>query len=144
MHEGGLHGIAVVVAHQMEHPVRHQQIQLEGPWYAEATRLPCRSRRRDHDLTDHPSWRPRDLQGEGQHIRAAGYPAIRPVQPPDGVIVHDRHFHLAPRPSHRRQHTLPGAREAPAVNGNSILAILDVDRHQDNAVGSRGLVSWAS
>ena len=42
MHEGGFHGIAIVVAHEMQHAVRHEEGQLQDAGHPQPAGVPRR------------------------------------------------------------------------------------------------------
>ena len=144
MHEDGFNGIAVVVAHEVQHAVRRQERHLQGARDAQPAGVSRRGVGGDDNLPDERSRRPRGLHGKGQHVGAARDAAMGAVEPADLGIADHSDFHGSPRSAQPGQRALRGAGQAGAVEANARLAIVDEDGHQDGADAPRGAASCAS
>jgi hypothetical protein len=130
VHQVGLHGIAIVVAHEMKGTVRDQQIELERQRHAEPARLSQRGVGGDDDLPDELTGRVRRLQREGQHVRPPADPAIARVHAPDLGVVHHRDLDGAGRPPDGDQRAHGGPGQTGNGDRDATLAVVDGRRHQ--------------
>ena len=133
MHEVGLHGIAVVPAHEVQRTVRREQLELEGERHAKPARLSRGGLGGDHELPDEPARLAGGLERQREHVGAPADAAPVRVQRAHLRVVHHRHLHHPGRPPHRRQGAVHGAGETQARHGNAALALLDRRGHQDGS-----------
>ena len=147
MHETRLDRIAIIVADQMQHTVRDEQVELDRERYLESVRLTPRGLPRDDDLADEGTRQVRRREWERQDVRAPADTAVSVVEPSDRRIVDDDHVDVACRAAKRGEGPLGGPREPRRRHGDPTLAIHDCCSHQDGAgVDSRSPLraSWAS
>jgi hypothetical protein len=144
VHEGRFHRVPVVVPHEVQDAVRHQEVHFQGAGHAQVAGLAGRGLGRDDDLADEATGRRRHLQGKGQHVGAARHAAMGAVETADLPVVDDGHVHGSPRPPRRGQRASRRVGQPAPVNGNPALAVVDGDGHQGGGAPSRGAASRAS
>jgi len=111
VHETRLDGIAIIVADQMQHTVRDEQVQLDRERYLESVRLTPRGLALDDDLTDEGTRQVRRREWERQHVRAPTDAAVPAVEPSDRRVVDDDHVDVACRAPESGEGPLGGPRE---------------------------------
>jgi hypothetical protein len=111
VHEVSFHGIAVVVAGEVEGAVRGQQIEFESQWHAEAARLSSGGVGGDDQLTDE---RPgiRRLERKREYIGAPADAAVSRVEASDLVIIDHCDLDETRRAPDRGQRPVDGTRQA--------------------------------
>jgi hypothetical protein len=130
VHQVGLDGVAVVIAHEVKGTVSDQQVELQRQRHPEAARLTAGGLGGDDDLAHQLAGRIGGFQREGQHVGAPADSPVPRVQSPDLGVVHDGDLDLTIRTTDRGQ----GAGDGPGQTGNrdrdSMLAVVDGRRHQ--------------
>src|SRR5262249_11496611 len=128
VHETRFHRIAIVVPDEMEHAVRHEQLELCRQRDPDATRLSRRRGDRDHDLA-HERSAPRHLHGKGEAVRPALDPAPRCVEAANLRILDEEDLDVAARAAQRRQRALSGAGDATCYGDAATMTTDDDARH---------------
>ncbi len=123
MHESGLERLPIIIPDQVEHPVGHEQVQLERDRYPQARRLAPGGLGGDDDFAEDGR-----VERERQDIRPAAYPAEAGVQPPDLGVVDEGEVALLPETADGRQCPARGEADTVRRDPDEALAIGQRDR----------------
>ena len=128
MHEQSFHGVAIVVAHEMQHTVRHEQLELFAERNPDTPSLAISGIHRDHDLS-HVAAPAERLHGKREDVRPAADATPDGIQPADFHVVDHEDVDVGARPSQRGQGPISRPGEAPSGERTAVVAVDDDARH---------------
>src|SRR5262249_9739749 len=128
VHETPFDGIAIVVSHEVQHTVCHEQLELGAERNAEPPSLAIGAVHRDHDLAHVPAPAGR-FHGKRENVRASRDTTPDGVQPADLDIIDDEDFDVAAWPSQDGQGPISRAGDASNRERTAALAVDDDARH---------------
>ena len=135
VHATGLARAGVVPAGEVEDPVDHEQIQLEGEG-ARPRAAACRAAVSTETTTSpEQGRRPGAAEVEGEDVGALARCPVAGVEAADGRVVHQRHVHLGPRRPSAARAARAVALQPPARDAHPGLAALERDGHGSRCGG---------